>query len=172
MKKKILIMSALLSLVLSASAEDMMSIGLDNPDSEFTAFQFDLTLPEGLSFVLDKENAPICERGLRLDTSHQLQANVLNENRTIRVICFSLSTPPFVGTSGMRWRTCENRYQHTRWHGAVRHAQRDRVHHHGRAEVDVPRHVRRCVRIRANDGAGRNLDGTFCRGGAGEGSLR
>jgi hypothetical protein len=69
-----------------------ISIILDN-ETSFTAFQTDIYLPEGLSFV---ENSPVMtDRGL----SHTISAKTFNDGR-VRLACMSLNNTPFTGDSG------------------------------------------------------------------------
>lgn len=66
---------------------------LDNPDTDFAAFQFDLYMPAGLS---------VAEGGFRLgeraSSSHQLMTNVNGDHTT--VMAFSFPATNFTGQSG------------------------------------------------------------------------
>ena len=66
---------------------------LDNPDTDFAAFQFDLYMPTGLS---------VAEGGFKLgeraSSSHQLMTNVNGDHTT--VMAFSFPATNFTGQSG------------------------------------------------------------------------
>ncbi|MBR5086126.1 MAG: hypothetical protein IKX31_03865 [Muribaculaceae bacterium] len=66
---------------------------LDNPDTDFAAFQFDLYMPSGLS---------VADGGFRLSgrasSSHQLMTNVNGDH--ITVMAFSFPATNFTGNSG------------------------------------------------------------------------
>ena len=70
-----------------------MPVLLDNPDTDFAAFQFDLYMPSGLS---------VAEGGFKLgeraSSSHQLMTNVNGDH--ITVMAFSFPATNFTGNSG------------------------------------------------------------------------
>lgn len=76
-----------------------ISIELNNDDYEFTAFTFKLTLPEGLSFVLNGSGKPTFEKGTRFDESHTLSSSVSGQTATFG--CLSGEKAPIAGKSGM-----------------------------------------------------------------------
>ena len=109
MKKNLFLMFALLACFLSASATDevvatdvslpqggtgTVDIELNN-DQEFTAFQMQLTLPEGVSFVTNKKGNPTFEKGDRYD-DHSLSSSALGV-----FTCISFSLTPFDDTEGL-----------------------------------------------------------------------
>ncbi|MBR5639476.1 MAG: dockerin type I repeat-containing protein [Muribaculaceae bacterium] len=79
----------------SVQAGDTITVPvlLDNPDTDFAAFQFDLYMPSGLS---------VAEGGFRLgeraSSSHQLMTNVNGDH--ITVMAFSFPATNFTGQSG------------------------------------------------------------------------
>lgn len=76
-----------------------ISIELNNDDYEFTAFTFKLTLPEGLSFVLNGSGKPTFEKGTRFDESHTLSSSVSGQTATFG--CLSGEKAPIAGKGGM-----------------------------------------------------------------------
>ena len=109
MKRTIFMLLALLAGCFSMHAENSVEVGnaaipqgnvgtidieLNNNDDDFTGFQFQLTLPEGLSFVLDGEN-PKVDRTERM-TDHMISSNASNGKFT----CLSPTNAAFKGTSG------------------------------------------------------------------------
>ncbi len=79
----------------SVQAGDTITVPvlLDNPDTDFAAFQFDLYMPAGLS---------VAEGGFKLgeraSSSHQLMTNVNGDHTT--VMAFSFPATNFTGQSG------------------------------------------------------------------------
>jgi len=70
-------------------------------DTEYTAFELQLALPEGLSLKTDDEGYPVVERAF--DTNHILTGNLLPSNGNYKITCRSmdnLSMP----TSGVLFR--------------------------------------------------------------------
>ena len=113
MKKKILLLLTVLSGVLSAHATNGVTVGevtisqggngtisiaLNNDDYTFTAFSFKLTLPEGISFVLDANGKPTFSQGARFD-DHGISSSASGQTGTFG--CLSLSNAPISGTSGV-----------------------------------------------------------------------
>ena len=91
MKKKLLMLLTVLAGFVSAYADNGISVSavsipqgrtgtidieLKNDDYEFTAFTFKLTLPEGLSFVLNDNGKPTFEKSDRFDESHSVTSAV------------------------------------------------------------------------------------------------
>lgn len=109
MKKTLFLMTALLASFLTASATDevvakdvtvsqggtaTVDIELNN-DEEFTAFQMQLTLPEGISFVKNKRGNPTFEEGERFD-DHSLSSSAIG-----MFTCASFSLAPFYDSEGV-----------------------------------------------------------------------
>lgn len=57
-------------------------------DTEYTAFELQLALPEGLSLLTDSEGYPIVERAF--DTNHILTGNLLPSNGNYKITCRSM----------------------------------------------------------------------------------
>ena len=75
-----------------------ISILLDN-EMEYTAFQSDIYLPEGLSVEMDGDYYEF-ELSDRKARSHILSTAIQN-NGAIRLLCYSSSVSPFKGSSGV-----------------------------------------------------------------------
>ena len=79
--------------------EKEVEVVLNNPDDDFTGFQFDLTLPEGISLVSD-EIGYVVDLGSRTTTrKHTIQAS-LQADGSIRVMAYSSRNSNFSGTEG------------------------------------------------------------------------
>jgi hypothetical protein len=109
MKKTLFLMTALLASFLTASATDevvvadvtvpqgetaTINVELKN-EQEFTAFQMQLTLPEGISFVKNKRGNPTFEEGERFD-DHSLSSSAIG-----MFTCASFSLAPFYDSEGV-----------------------------------------------------------------------
>lgn len=76
------------------------SIDLENKTTDLTAFQFDLTLPDGVSLsVNDKGKFVVTKTSRYEDDSQTLNITKL-EGNTYRFVCFSMSNEIITGTSG------------------------------------------------------------------------
>ena len=64
-----------------------IEIGCDF-DTEFTAFELQLALSEGLTLVTDEEGNPIVERGF--EGSHEVLGNLLPSNGNYKFVCYSM----------------------------------------------------------------------------------
>lgn len=110
--KKILLILAVFFGIGQAYAENKLVVGettipkgltgtidieLQN-DVEFTAFTLKLTLPEGLSFVLNGKGKVSFDEGSRFD-DHALSVSDVTDNSVI-FACLSASSAPIEGTSG------------------------------------------------------------------------
>ncbi len=71
----------------------IFSVLLSN-ESQITAYQFDLALPEGQTVDLTK-----CETTARCGSTHQLTPNDLGDG-VVRFVCFSSDNTPFSGGQG------------------------------------------------------------------------
>ena len=74
-----------------------ISILLDN-EIEYTAFQSDIYLPEGLSVEMDGDYCVIDLSDCKA-RSHILYS-AIQQDGAIRLLCYSSSVSPFIGTSG------------------------------------------------------------------------
>ena len=114
MKKKILMLLTVLAGFVSAYADNGISasavsipqggtgtinIELNNDDYEFTAFTFKLTLPEGLSFVLNNSGKPTFEKSDRFDESHTVTSVLSGQVGSFG--CLSGDKAAITGTSGV-----------------------------------------------------------------------
>lgn len=110
MKKILFLMYAILTGFLSAYATDevvvanvtvpqggtgTVNIELNNKDQEYTAFQMQLLLPEGISFVVNRKGNPTFEKGERYD-DHSLSSSALGV-----FTCASFSLSSIDGTEGL-----------------------------------------------------------------------
>ena len=76
-----------------------VAISLENPTKKYTAFQFDLELPEGVTVELKNNGKPkISLNEDRID-DHTLTVQDLGSG-TYRLLCFSMSNAELYGTSG------------------------------------------------------------------------
>lgn len=109
MKNILFLLSAWLICSLSANATDKVvaanaslpqggtgtiDIALNN-EQEFTAFQMQLTLPEGVNFVMNNKGNPTFKKGDRYD-DHSLSSSALGV-----FTCISFSLTPIDGTEGL-----------------------------------------------------------------------
>ena len=114
MKKKILMLLTVLAGFVSAYADNGISVSavsipqggsgtinieLNNDDYEFTAFTFQLTLPEGLSFVLSDAGKPTFEKSDRFADSHNVWSSVSGQVGSFG--CLSGNKDAITGTSGV-----------------------------------------------------------------------
>ena len=76
------------------------SIDLKNETTDLTAYQFDMTLPDGFSLSKDEKGKFLVTKPNRYeDDSHTLTISKL-EGNTYRFVCFSMSNEKISGTSG------------------------------------------------------------------------
>ena len=76
-----------------------VAISLENPTKKYTAFQFDLELPEGVTVELKNNGKPkISLNEDRID-DHTLTVQDLGSG-TYRLLCFSMTNAELKGTSG------------------------------------------------------------------------
>ena len=76
-----------------------VAISLENPTKKYTAFQFDLELPEGVTVELKNNGKPkISLNEDRID-DHTLTVQDLGSG-TYRLLCFSMTNAELYGTSG------------------------------------------------------------------------
>ena len=76
------------------------SIDLENKTTDLTAYQFDLTLPDGISLsVNDKGKYVVTKTSRYEDDSQTLNISKL-EGNSYRFVCFSMSNEKITGTSG------------------------------------------------------------------------
>ena len=77
-----------------------VDIDLNNSTEDLTAYQFDLTLPDGISLSMNDKGKFLVTKTSRCeDDSHTLNISKL-EGNTYRFVCFSMSNEVITGTSG------------------------------------------------------------------------
>ncbi len=84
---------------LKAGESKEIAINLVNPTNKYTAFQFDLVLPDGVT--IEKKNNGKPKASLNVDRidDHTLTATDMGSN-TYRFLAYSMSNAEFYGTSG------------------------------------------------------------------------
>ena len=76
-------------------------IGLENKTTDFTAYQFDLTLPEGFTLAVDGKGKPQVTKTSRYeDDSQTLNISKVEGGNMWRFVCFSMSNGKIEGVSG------------------------------------------------------------------------
>lgn len=115
MKKNIFILFALLASFLPVHAENGVKVGktyipqggigtidieLVNDDYELTAFDITLTLPEGLSFVLNDKGIPTSAKTGRMNDESFMVSSAMQTEQSARFTCLSSLKLPFAETSG------------------------------------------------------------------------
>lgn len=86
---------------ISQGGEATLEIALENPDTEFTAFQFDVELAEGITVATNDKGKFVYEKGERLDEEFSLmlaQPNALVN--TYRVLGYYTETQPIPSNTG------------------------------------------------------------------------
>ena len=100
-KKMILMLTACFMLLGQAVADNVLTVSDVNVpqggqatieigcdfDTEFTAFELQLSLPEGLSLLCDEDGKPVIERAF--DGSHVISGNLLPSNGNYKFTCYS-----------------------------------------------------------------------------------
>ena len=79
-----------------------LSVELNSTDNEYIAFEFYMSLPDGVSFLeetVDDESYVVAELNSARIEDHELTASRMNDG-TYHFICMSLSNSSFLGTSG------------------------------------------------------------------------
>ena len=110
-----LLLSACLFCVGQAMADNVLTVSnVDVPlggqatieigcefDTEYTAFELQIALPEGLSLLTDEDGYPIIEKAF--DTNHILTGNLLPSNGNYKITCRSMENLSIPG-SGVLFR--------------------------------------------------------------------
>lgn len=82
----------------------VLTLDMYNPGTEITAFQLDLTLPEGLEIDLNRRgtayNLSFNTDADRTDASYHTLSSAKLDNGDVRVLCYSLSLSTFWGEDG------------------------------------------------------------------------
>lgn len=85
--------------VIAAGEEKQIAIELLNPDRNYVAFQFDMTLPEGVTIAVNNKGKLVVSLNEdRLD-DHSMSVENIGSN-TYRFVSFSLTNAEYYGTSG------------------------------------------------------------------------
>lgn len=79
--------------------EKTIDVQLNNPDDDITAFQFDVNLPDGLTFETNESNINSANTNERLSDSHVISSKI-QSNGDLRTVCFSTSNDPITGKNG------------------------------------------------------------------------
>ena len=87
------------NLSLAASESKGLDIELVNPTKLYTAFQFDMVLPEGVSIAKDSNSKYYVTLSSRKSGSHTITVDLVKGN-TYRLISYSGSNETFGGNSG------------------------------------------------------------------------
>ena len=88
------------TVTMSAGETKQVSIGLKNSDRKYTAFQFDLALPEGITIAKNSNGKLLASLNSDRIDDHTLTVTELGNN-TYRFLAFSMSNAEFYGTSGV-----------------------------------------------------------------------
>lgn len=84
---------------LQAGESKDIAINLDNPTNKYTAFQFDLVLPDGITIEQKSNGKPKVSLNADRIDDHTLTATDMGSN-TYRLLAYSMSNAEFYGTSG------------------------------------------------------------------------
>lgn len=76
-----------------------VDIILDNPSSKFIAFEFSLTLPDGLRIALNKKGKPDASLDEDRNEDHTMTTKD-NGNGHYKFVCYSMGNSEFNGTEG------------------------------------------------------------------------
>lgn len=76
------------------------SIDLENKTTDLTAYQFDLTLPDGISLSTNDKGKFLVTKTSRYKDDSQTLNISKTEDNTYRFVCFSMSNDVITGTSG------------------------------------------------------------------------
>lgn len=76
------------------------SINLENTTTDFTAYQFDLTLPEGITLAKNESNKFLVTKTSRYADNDQSLNITQQEGNTYKFLCFSMSNSVITGTNG------------------------------------------------------------------------
>ena len=86
------------SATITAGEEFSLPIELIN-EVDYVGFQMDIVLPDGISFVLNKKGKVVPVGTDRLDETHSLSCNLIDEH-SVRIICTSMDNETFYENSG------------------------------------------------------------------------
>ena len=83
-----------------SSSTISLSIDLENTATNLTAYQFDLTLPEGITLATNESGKYLVTKTSRYADDEQSLSITKLEGNTYRFVCFSMSNSVITGTSG------------------------------------------------------------------------
>ncbi len=78
----------------------IIDIDLENKTTDLTAYQFDLTLPDGISLSVNDKGKFLVTKTSRYEDDSQTLNISKQEGNTYRFVCFSMSNEVITGTSG------------------------------------------------------------------------
>ena len=87
------------ALTMSPGDTKSVNICLTNPDRQYVAFQFDLTLPEGITIALNNKGKLMASLDTERADDHTMSVSEIGNN-TYRFLTFSMTNAEFYGTSG------------------------------------------------------------------------
>ena len=82
------------------SSSISLSIDLENAATNLTAYQFDLTLPNGITLATNESGKFLVTKTSRYSDDEQSLSITKLEGNTYRFVCFSMSNSVITGTSG------------------------------------------------------------------------
>lgn len=80
----------------AAAGNVTVELEMINPTLEAVAFQCDVKAPEGVTFAMDDVVVAVAERKFDHIEAH----NVLDDGKTLRIVCYSMTNASFSGTEG------------------------------------------------------------------------
>ena len=87
------------TVVMGAGETKEVAIVLNNPNKQYVAFQFEVVLPDGITFALNDKGKPIVSLDANRADDHSLNVKDLGNN-TYRLLAFSMTNAAFAGTNG------------------------------------------------------------------------
>ena len=69
-------------------------------ENEYTGYQFEIVLPEGITCITDEKGKIVYSLGDCYEDTHNISMNYDEENRLLKVACLSLESDPISSTSG------------------------------------------------------------------------
>lgn len=80
----------------AAAGNVTVELEMINPTLEAVAFQCDVKAPEGVAFSMDDVVVAVADRKVDHIEAH----NVLDDGKTLRIVCYSMTNASFSGTEG------------------------------------------------------------------------
>jgi hypothetical protein len=85
---------------LKRGEEFLLPVNIEFGKQNYTAFQMDVTLPQGVSFVQDEEDYVVAYNPERVQSDHVFATNLLDGTNTLRIAGFSATNKTFKGSDG------------------------------------------------------------------------